>query len=239
MYEASEARLPAYTWDTPQSSAAVNSNSMCLTGASSTLPLISLCALIKASRLPGTQNAVLHISAKSNWPVSQLTDGSILSQGSWRYKPMGVSLCRSVRNVQYLSVCVCVCVCVCACLWMSEVWVTVVCVHVAWGGQGSSVAAKWTRPLSVPSVARTASPSVLTHRSPDAHAATLLCHLSFSYVMEWCRRLTDYSHRLGVQQWSRIHFTSSVPIHFDHLKVKKSSKLKLLFVRKVDLKKKL
>ena len=122
---------------------------------------------------------------------------------------------------------------------MSEVWVTVVCVHVAWGGQGSGVAAKWTRPLSVPSVARTASPSVLTHRSPDAHAATLLCHLSFSYVMEWCRRLTDYSHRLGVQQWSRIHFTSSVPIHFDHLKVKKSSKLKLLFVRKVDLKKKI
>lgn len=54
---------------------------MCLTGASSTLLLISLCASIKATRLPGIQRAILQISAKSNWPVSHLTGGSISSEG--------------------------------------------------------------------------------------------------------------------------------------------------------------
>lgn len=66
---------------------------MCLTGASSTLPLVSLCASIKANLLPGIQNAILHISAKSNWPVSQLCEGSIFSEG-WlgTWKPCRVSV---------------------------------------------------------------------------------------------------------------------------------------------------
>lgn len=33
----------------------------------------------KQTRLRGIQNAILHISAKSNWPVSRLSEGSILS----------------------------------------------------------------------------------------------------------------------------------------------------------------
>lgn len=61
---------------------AAHSNSMCFTGVSFTLPLISLCASIKANRLPGIQNAALHISTKSKWPISQLTESSILS-GGW------------------------------------------------------------------------------------------------------------------------------------------------------------
>lgn len=74
--------LPVYTGDTSQGSAAVNSNSMCLTGARSTLPLVSLGASIKANFQPGIQNAILCISAKSNWPGFQLTEGSIFSESN-------------------------------------------------------------------------------------------------------------------------------------------------------------
>lgn len=93
---------------------AVHSNSMCFTGASSTLPFISLCASIKANRLPWILNAILHISTKSKWPVSQLSEISILSEGCfvhshcWVYRISSVclytySMCVSYWNMGLLT----------------------------------------------------------------------------------------------------------------------------------------
>lgn len=60
--------------------------------------------------LPGIQNAMLHISAKSNWPVSQLIQGSIWSRvASWGYSLGYVGACACV---QYECVCACMPTCV-------------------------------------------------------------------------------------------------------------------------------
>lgn len=77
---------------------------------------------MKVNRLPGIQNAILHISAKSNWPVSQLTEGSILSEG-WAGTKTTVSAYESVQYVQY---------CVCMHVWrVWSMWL------LAWDGQGA------------------------------------------------------------------------------------------------------
>ncbi len=140
--KASEAQLPAYTGDTPQSCKAVNSNSVCLTGASSTLPLLSLCASIKANGPAWDSKCnTAHFCKVKLTSLSTYWRFNIVRRLSWHYKPSSVSTCKSVEYVQYCvrtyaGVCMCVCVCVCEGLKH-------VIAGVRWSR--SSVAAKWAQ----------------------------------------------------------------------------------------------
>lgn len=144
---------------------------MCFTGASSTLPLISLCASIKANRLPGIQNAILHISAKVKVTnLSTYWKFNIVWRLSWHCKPSSES---ARKSVQYAQCTVCVYTCQCVSDW--SMWL------LAWSCSKIN-----TTVLTVPPVECTELVFVFSHRSMVSQLLTSAIRPDLSYVvMSW------------------------------------------------------